>query len=322
MANSEQTAKALNRLSELVESDLSPFLLLRDLLELATELCGIATGMFTTCDGDRIRVEATVGTGRSLLSAGDLLDPDTTFCAEIIRRGEPLIIEDAHQSSWREHPAVVRRKIARYIGFPIVIAGKTRGTLALSSDEPGAAPLEPEVRACLRLIAAWAGRLGFDASHVSAAKRPLEDPFDDEPRRSIDRPARALIIEDATTIRMLLEQVLERAGFTVHTAADGVEGLEAFHQNEPDLVIVDLHMPRMDGETALREIRARGKRVPVIVSSGFLDEETRRRLEGLQAMCLRKPYGAESLVRLATELLTQDSPREDPRAVSGHVAPR
>src|SRR5215469_15522965 len=66
---------------------------------------------------------------------------------------------------------------------------------------------------------------------------------------------RVLVIEDEDDIALCISVVLERVGFTVTRAADGPEGLRAFHGTRPDLVILDVGLPAMDGWTVLERIR-------------------------------------------------------------------
>ncbi len=67
---------------------------------------------------------------------------------------------------------------------------------------------------------------------------------------------RVLVVDDAAFVRMRTTQVLERAGYSVDSACDGAEAVERYEKVRPDLVILDITMPVMDGITALREIRA------------------------------------------------------------------
>jgi len=85
------------------------------------------------------------------------------------------------------------------------------------------------------------------------------------------RSHRVLLVDDAEDIRMLLRVVMgTRKGLTVvGEAADGVEGVQMASELQPDLVMLDLAMPRMDGLEALPLIRAAVPDVRVIVLSGF-----------------------------------------------------
>ncbi|NLD71976.1 MAG: response regulator transcription factor [Chloroflexi bacterium] len=71
----------------------------------------------------------------------------------------------------------------------------------------------------------------------------------------MDPKARLLIIDDDTTLVNALEMYLSREGFDVHLAANGAEGLKAFYALRPDLVVLDVMMPQMDGWETCRRIR-------------------------------------------------------------------
>ncbi len=73
-----------------------------------------------------------------------------------------------------------------------------------------------------------------------------------------------LIIEDDSNIRELLRLYLSQEGYKIETAQDGLEGLRAFKTHEPDLILLDLMMPVMDGTQVIKEVRAVSK-VPVIM---------------------------------------------------------
>ena len=79
---------------------------------------------------------------------------------------------------------------------------------------------------------------------------------------------RVLIVDDEEIIRDSVTTYLEDSGFEVHQARDGREGLERFHSVEPDVVLLDLRMPRMDGLEVLESIAAQLDRIPVIVVTG------------------------------------------------------
>ncbi len=78
---------------------------------------------------------------------------------------------------------------------------------------------------------------------------------------------RILVVDDERHIVRLVQVNLERAGYEVLTAYDGVEALEVARAELPDMVILDVMMPRMDGFETLKELRAdaRTKEIPVIM---------------------------------------------------------
>lgn len=81
-----------------------------------------------------------------------------------------------------------------------------------------------------------------------------------------------LVVEDNPTIRVPLAKRLAAEGYGVVTAGDGVEALEQFQARQPDLVILDLMLPRKDGITVCREIRGLS-RVPILILSARSEEE-------------------------------------------------
>ena len=80
--------------------------------------------------------------------------------------------------------------------------------------------------------------------------------------------ATLLIIDDDDVVRASLAAYLEDSGFHVLQAANGLQGLEVFHAESPDLVICDLRMPQVDGLELIRRINALHVETPVIVVSG------------------------------------------------------
>ncbi|MEH6358174.1 MAG: EAL domain-containing protein [Pseudomonadales bacterium] len=85
--------------------------------------------------------------------------------------------------------------------------------------------------------------------------------------------ALALIVDDDTTVRIVMRSVLESHGIRVNEAANGVEALQAFAEETPDIVILDIEMPEKDGIEACADIRndPKGKLVPIMMSTGMDD---------------------------------------------------
>jgi two-component system chemotaxis sensor kinase CheA len=92
-----------------------------------------------------------------------------------------------------------------------------------------------------------------------------------------------LVVDDALTIRELQKSILQRAGYAVRLAADGIEALALLSQEPVDLVLTDVEMPRMDGFTLTERIRATQDiaHLPVIILTSRSSEEDQRR--GLEA---------------------------------------
>ena len=109
--------------------------------------------------------------------------------------------------------------------------------------------------------------------------------------------ASILVIEDDPIIRQTVEYALKRAGFTVHGASDGVLGLQAAQDFEPDLVLLDLMLPGMDGYEIAEKLRETDKETAIIMVTA-LDTE-RDKVRGLDAGAddyLTKPFSMEELL--------------------------
>jgi CheY-like chemotaxis protein len=85
---------------------------------------------------------------------------------------------------------------------------------------------------------------------------------------------RVLVVDDDPSIRQVLEAVLERRGYTVHTAVDGVDGLRALSKCLPDAIVSDLNMSRMSGFEFLEIVRNRFPHIVTIAMSGEYHEDS------------------------------------------------
>ncbi len=102
----------------------------------------------------------------------------------------------------------------------------------------------------------------------------------------------ALVIDDEPGIREVFEAFLTLQGYTVCTAADGIEGLKQLETERPEVVLLDNQMPRLTGLEMLRQMRHATSKIAVILISGALDADTRETARALGAVaCLQKPVG-------------------------------
>ena len=107
---------------------------------------------------------------------------------------------------------------------------------------------------------------------------------------------KALIIEDDGNIAELLRLYLEKDGFDVQRAADGGEGMEMFRAFAPDIILLDIMLPVMDGWSVLREVRKAGK-TPVIMLTA--KSETPDKVSGLELGAddyMTKPFEPKELL--------------------------
>ena len=87
-----------------------------------------------------------------------------------------------------------------------------------------------------------------------------------------DRPPRILLVDDEQPIQTLLSFPLQRDGYEVVVASDGREALSRFEEQPPDLVVLDLMLPRMDGLEVCKRLRAKGETVPIIMLTAKSEE--------------------------------------------------
>lgn len=107
---------------------------------------------------------------------------------------------------------------------------------------------------------------------------------------------RVLVVDDEENIRELVRAVLEQAGYQVSLAIDGQEGLRRIFSEPPDLVVLDVMMPKMDGPTLLQRIREVSD-VPVIMLTALGQEADKvRGLRGGADDYLVKPFGGQELL--------------------------
>ncbi|MCO6509430.1 MAG: response regulator [Aridibacter famidurans] len=115
-----------------------------------------------------------------------------------------------------------------------------------------------------------------------------------------------LVVDDSPTIRKLISLKLQKCGHETICAVDGVDALEKIADVVPDLVLLDITMPRMDGYQVCKLIRGNDatKNVPVVMISGkdgFFDK-VRGKMVGTSDY-ITKPFGPETLMRTVNEYL-------------------
>ncbi|OIJ90656.1 response regulator [Streptomyces monashensis] len=130
-------------------------------------------------------------------------------------------------------------------------------------------------------------------------------------RRVSGASGRVLVVDDNKVIRQLIRVNLELEGLEVVTAADGAECLDVVHQVRPDVVTLDVVMPRLDGLRTAARLRAdpRTHRLPLAIISACTQYEVESGLDvGVDAF-LAKPFEPADLVRLVKQLIQRGDGR-------------
>lgn len=120
-------------------------------------------------------------------------------------------------------------------------------------------------------------------------------------------PKKILIIEDEMSLRGALEMKLTTEGFQIIGASDGNEGLKMATEEKPDLILLDLILPKMDGITVLKKLRERedGKDIPVIILTNLSSSETVKKAisEGSTDYLVKVDWKIEEIVKKIREKL-------------------
>ena len=129
-----------------------------------------------------------------------------------------------------------------------------------------------------------------------------------------------LIVDDDPDILDALAMILESRGYEVVTARDGVEGLANLKAETPDLMILDLLMPKMDGFGVLKELKdprwAKYAQIPILILTSVREEASRRRYELETGLALgvddyiEKPMPPDTLLERVGRLLSKKTSKK------------
>ncbi|WP_334026180.1 response regulator transcription factor [Nocardia terpenica] len=135
-----------------------------------------------------------------------------------------------------------------------------------------------------------------------------------------DQSATVLVVEDDAGVRSTLDQLLRFEGYRVRLADDGQHALEILTEERPDLAVVDVVMPRLDGLSLCRMLRRRGDRLPILVLTAR--HQVGDRVAGLDAGAddyLAKPFATEELLARLRALLRRSAPEGGPLLTVGDL---
>jgi PAS domain S-box-containing protein len=164
---------------------------------------------------------------------------------------------------------------------------------------------------CRELVRLHGGDISVESKLGEGSRFTFTLPLEPTPQR-----ANLLLVDDDPAVREILCRVLERAEFTVSTAEDGQSALQQIRRQMPDVVLMDLEMPGLDGPATLQEIRKHWGALPVILHTGHVDGLLMNRaLEWSPFTVLAKPCPMDQLVRTVRGLdqRGKEAPRLGPR---------
>lgn len=117
------------------------------------------------------------------------------------------------------------------------------------------------------------------------------------------------IVEDDGVIRQMYRMKFEAEGFEVQVADNGKDGVDLITHMKPDIILLDLHMPEMNGAEALAVIRSHdwGKRIPVIILTNLGEEESPKSLRalGIHSYIVKADYTPRQVVTRVKEALEE-----------------
>ncbi|MGD2029254.1 MAG: hybrid sensor histidine kinase/response regulator, partial [Desulfobacterales bacterium] len=121
----------------------------------------------------------------------------------------------------------------------------------------------------------------------------------------IERPLEIMVVDDSVSIRQVVSRLMESQGWKVKTAKDGIDALEKLRESRPNLIVLDIEMPRMNGYEFLGALKAQGgyEDIPVVMLTSRTAAKHREKAKALGAKgFVAKPYNDDEFIRLICQL--------------------
>ena len=207
------------------------------------------------------------------------------------------------------------QRTARQRSTPVLVLKGGAGRIALRVDEVlgnrevVVKPIGPQLSRVPGIVGATvlgSGEIVLILDPLALAQQPqAAAQVKKEVARQVRRPT-VMVVDDSLTVRRVTQRLLEREGYRVQPAKDGVEALEFIAQGAPDLMLVDIEMPRMDGFDLTRNVRGNEatKDIPIIMITSRTADKHRNVALGLGVNAYYgKPYQEPVLLAAIAELL-------------------
>jgi len=200
---------------------------------------------------------------------------------------------------------------------PVLVVHGASGRIALRVDEvlgnrevvvKNIGPQLARVPGIAGATVLGTGEIVLILDPVVLAQRPAAQPAPPAEEAPPAERARIMVVDDSITVRRVTQRLLEREGYRVMLAKDGVDALEQLEGARPDLMLVDIEMPRMDGFDLTRELRAREATadIPIIMITSRTADKHRNYAMGLGVNAyFGKPYQEPVLLAAIGSLLGQ-----------------
>ncbi len=128
----------------------------------------------------------------------------------------------------------------------------------------------------------------------------------------MENDIKILVVEDESTLQMIVRDVLEKQGYIVEQASNGNEGLRLFYEFQPDLVVADIMMPQLDGLSMTQQIRQNNNKTPILfLTAKSKTEDVVKGFETGGNDYLKKPFGMDELLVRIKALLNRNQSKEE-----------
>ena len=230
-----------------------------------------------------------------------------------------------HLSTLLDDSASAPRMEGHTLPLPVILVRSTDHSVAFQVDnlqgsrEIVVKSLGPQFKSVLGVSGATImgdGRvvviLDPNALIRSSLSRNLIDPVDTKfiaSEKIAEKNLLVMVVDDSVTVRKVTSRLLEREGYDVITAKDGVDAITLLQDQQPDIMLLDIEMPRMDGFEVAKRVRSSQyqQALPIIMITSRMGDK--HRLRGLEAganLYMGKPYQEEALLESIRSLVKQE----------------